>query len=510
VRLEEIVATSTAIGQTRSRKAKTELLASCLRRLEPKEVPIAVAYLSGTLPQGTIGVGWASLRERPPAAAGSTLGLIEVDAALERIRLAVGRGSQEARRRELSALFGAATEPEQQFLSRLLIGELRQGALEGSVVEGVAAAAGVPAAQVRRALMLEGDLGTVAAAAIAQGEAGLGRFRLTVLRPVYPMLAQTAADTADAIDRIHPADVEWKLDGVRLQVHVLKGEVRAFARTLADVTERVPEVVEAMSGVPFEAAILDGEAIALRPDGRPHPFQVTGSRFASRVEVEGQRRSTPLSPFFFDVLHVDGDDLIDRPARERLEILDLRLPSGLRVPRMVAGEAGTAERFLDDALAHGHEGVMVKALDAPYEAGRRGAGWLKVKRAHTLDLVVLAAEWGHGRRQGWLSNLHIGARDPNGGFVMLGKTFKGMTDEMLAWQTERLLELETSREGIVVDVRPELVVEVAFDGLQASPRYPGGMALRFARIKGYRHDKRPEDADAIDTVRAIFAGASSR
>jgi ATP-dependent DNA ligase I len=510
VRLEEIVATSEAIGQTRSRKAKTELLASCLRRLQPKEVPIAVAYLSGRLPQGTIGVGWASLRNRPPAAAGSTLGLIEVDGALERIRLAVGKGSHEARRRELSALLSAATEPEQEFLSRLLIGEIRQGALEGSVVEGVAAAAGVPAAQVRRALMLEGDLGTVAAAAIAEGEAGLRRFGLTVLRPVYPMLAQTAADTADALDRIHPADVEWKLDGVRLQVHVLEGEVRAFARTLADVTDRVPEVVDAMSELPFEAAILDGEAIALRLDGRPHPFQVTGSRFASRTDVEAQRRSTPLSAFFFDLLHLDGDDLIDRPAGERLEIMDRRLPSGLQVPRTVAGDAETAERFLDDALAHGHEGVMVKALDAPYEAGRRGAVWLKVKRAHTLDLVVLAAEWGHGRRQGWLSNLHLGARDPNGGFVMLGKTFKGMTDEMLGWQTERLLELETSREGIVVHVRPELVVEVAFDGLQASPRYPGGMALRFARIKGYRHDKRPVDADAIDTVRAIFAGASSR
>jgi ATP-dependent DNA ligase I len=509
VKLGEIVSTSAAIGQTRSRKAKTELLASFLRRLQPRELPIAVAYLSGRLPQGTIGVGWASLRERPPPAAGSTLGLIEVDAALERIRLAVGAGSQEARKRELSALLAAMTDPEQEFLSRLLIGELRQGALEGSVVEGVAAAAGVPAAQVRRALMLEGDLGSVAAAAIAEGETGLRRFSLTVLRPVYPMLAQTAADTADALGRIHPADVEWKLDGVRLQVHVLREEVRVFARTLADVTDRVPEVVDAMSGLPFEAAILDGEAIALRPDGRPHPFQVTGSRFASRTDVDGQRRSTPLSPFFFDLLHLDGEDLIDRPARERLEIMDRHLPGELRVPRTVAGDAETAERFLDDALGQGHEGVMVKALDASYEAGRRGAGWLKVKRAHTLDLVVLAAEWGHGRRRGWLSNLHLGARDPNGGFVMLGKTFKGMTDEMLAWQTERLLELETSREGIVVQVRPELVVEVAFDGLQASPRYPAGMALRFARIKGYRHDKRPVDADQIDTVRAIFAGASS-
>jgi ATP-dependent DNA ligase I len=508
VRLEDIVSTSSSIGETRSRRAKTELIASCLRRVEPEEVPIAVAYLSGKLPQGTIGVGWASLRDRPEAAGIASLELLEVNATLERLRLAAGKGSQSARRAELSALLASATAPEQEFLSRLLMGDLRQGALEGSVVEGVAAAAGIPSPQVRRALMVEGDLGTVAATAIADGEAGLARFRLTVLRPVYPMLAQTAQDTVDALGRIHPADVEWKLDGVRLQVHLKAGEVRAFARTLADVTDRVPEVVEEVARLPLEAAILDGEAIALRPDGRPHPFQVTGSRFASRVDVERQRRTTPLSPFFFDVLHVDGEDLIDRPASERLEMMDVRLPASVRVPRTIADDAAAAERFLDDALAHGHEGVMVKALDAPYEAGRRGAGWLKVKRAHTLDLVVLAVEWGHGRRRGWLSNLHLGARDPNGGFVMLGKTFKGMTDEMLAWQTERLLALETSRDGIVVHVRPELVVEVAFDGLQASPRYPGGMALRFARVKGYRHDKRPEDADTIQTVRAIFAGAS--
>jgi ATP-dependent DNA ligase I len=508
MKLAEIVATSEAIGETRSRKVKTELLAACLRGLRPEEVRVAVAYLSGRLPQGTIGVGWASLRERRRPATEPTLELLEVDAAFERIKGAAGKGSQAGRKEELAALFGSATEPEQGFLGRLLMGELRQGALEGSVVEGVAAAAGVRGAQVRRALMLEGDLGTVAAAALADGEPGLDRFRLSVLRPVYPMLAQTAADAEDALAKIRPADVEWKFDGVRLQVHVLDGRVRAFARTLADVTDRVPEVVEAMAALPLKAAILDGEAIALRPDGRPHPFQVTGSRFASRIDLDRLRASTPLSPFFFDILHLDGEDLIDRPATERLEILDASLPEALRVPRMVAEDGATAERFLDDALAHGHEGVMVKALDAPYEAGRRGSGWLKVKRARTLDLVVLAVEWGHGRREGWLSNLHLGARDPHGGFVMLGKTFKGMTDEMLAWQTERLLELETSREGIVVHVRPELVVEVAFDGLQASPRYPAGMALRFARVKGYRYDKRPEDADTIETVRAIFEGSS--
>jgi DNA ligase-1 len=376
------------------------------------------------------------------------------------------------------------------------------------MVEAVASAADVPAAEVRRASMVAGDLGPVAAAALERGTAGLAAFHLTVLRPVRPMLAQTAADTDEALARIHPAAVEWKLDGARIQVHRLGGEVRAFTRTLADVTDRIPEIVDVVLGMPFEAAILDGEAIALHEGGRPHPFQVTMSRFGSRRDVDRQRGSVPLSSFFFDCLHLDGQDLLDRPARERLAALDARLPEPIRVPRIVAADAAEAGRFLDDVLARGHEGVMVKALDAPYEAGRRGAGWLKVKRAHTLDLVVLAAEWGHGRRRGWLSNLHLGARDAaSGDFVMLGKTFKGMTDEMLAWQTERLLELETSRDGITVFVRPELVVEVAFDGLQASRRYPGGLALRFARVKGYRHDKTPADADTIETVRAIAAGA---
>jgi len=336
-------------------------------------------------------------------------------------------------------------------------------------------------------------------------------FHLTVLRPVQPMLAQTADDVEDALRRIVPAAVEWKLDGARIQVHLLDGDVRVYTRNLADVTGRVPEVVEAVGRLPVSSAILDGEAIALRPGGRPYPFQVTMSRFGSRLDVESQRGSVPLSPFYFDCLHMDGDDLIDRPARERFAVLEARLPEDLRVRRTVARTSGEAERFLDDALARGHEGVMVKSLDAPYEAGRRGSGWLKVKRAHTLDLMVLAAEWGHGRRRGWLSNLHLGARDPvTGGFVMLGKTFKGMTDEMLTWQTERFLSLETDRDDYTVHVRPEVVVEVAFDGVQSSPRYPGGLALRFARVKGYRPDKGPKDVDDIATVRAIHAAASDQ
>jgi DNA ligase-1 len=510
VLLDEIARTSAAVGQTRSRLAKIDLLAATLRHLGPDEVPIAVAYLSGVLPQGTVGVGWASLRHLPPPATlPPTLEVREVHAALNRIAAASGKGSQATRRGEVTELFSRTTEQEQRFLLGLLSGEIRQGALEGIMVEAVAKAASVPAPEVRRALMVAGDLGVVAAEAVANGTQGLAGFRLTMLRPIQPMLAQTATDLTDALGRIHPAAIEWKLDGARIQVHRLDGDVRAFTRNLADITDRVPEVVEAVRALPVNALILDGEAIALRPDGRPHPFQMTMSRFGSRLDVPELRRTVPLSSFYFDVLHLDGDDLIDKPAEERIAALDARIPEELGVPRILTADPEEADRFLDGALERGHEGVMVKALDAPYEAGRRGASWLKVKRAHTLDLVVLAVEWGHGRRQGWLSNLHLGASDPaTGGYVMLGKTFKGMTDEMLAWQTERFLQLETRRDDFTVYVRPELVVEVAFDGVQRSPRYPAGLALRFARVKGYRLDKRPEDADTIETVRAIHAGSS--
>ncbi len=505
--LDEIVRASADVAGTRSRRAKTERLASILRELRPPEVPVAVAYLAGELPQGSIGVGWAALRSLPDPASAPTLELLDVDASLALIAAAIGSGSQATRRSLLAELFARATEPEQEFLSRLLLGDLRQGALEGVMIGAVARAADRPATDVRRAVMLAGNLRAVAAAAMADGGEGLARFSLTPLSPIQPMLAQTAADLDDALARVRPAAVEWKLDGARLQVHRRGDEVRAFTRNLADVTDRVPELVEAVRGLPVEAAILDGEAIALRPDGRPEPFQVTMSRFGSRREG-AVGRAVPLSVFFFDALHVDGEDLVDRPASERLAVLDARLPESLRLPRIETADAKEADRFLDGALERGHEGVMVKALDAPYEAGRRGASWLKVKRAHTLDLVVLAAEWGHGRRQGWLSNLHVGARDPQtGGFVMLGKTFKGMTDEMLAWQTEHLQQLEVRRDAYTVYVRPELVVEVAFDGVQRSPRYEGGLALRFARVKGYRPDKGADEADTIDTVRAIHAGA---
>jgi ATP-dependent DNA ligase I len=509
VLLSEIAEASADVAATSSRLAKVERLGQALEQASVDEVPVAVGYLSGVLPQGTIGVGWAALRQLPePAVPPPTLQLLEVDAAASRIAGISGAGSQAARRDEIAALFGRATEREQRFLVGLMLGELRQGALEGVMVEAVARAARIPAAQVRRAVMLAGELGPVAAAAIGAGEGGLSRFGLTVLSPIQPMLAQTGDDLDDALARIRPAAVEWKLDGARLQVHRSGDEVRGFTRNLADITDRIPEIVEAVRTLDVESVVLDGEAIALDGDGRPLRFQQTMSRFGSKVKVADARKKVPLSPFFFDVLHVDGETLIDRPARERLAMLEERVPEALRVPRIETADVEVAQAFLQDALARGHEGVMVKSLEAPYEAGRRGAGWLKVKPSHTLDLVVLAAEWGHGRRQGKLSNLHLGARDLVGGsFVMLGKTFKGLTDQMLAWQTERLLELETRREGHIVFVRPELVVEVAFDGVQSSPRYPGGVALRFARVKGYRPDKSPAESDTIETVRAIHARA---
>jgi DNA ligase-1 len=506
--LAEVAQASADVAATSSRLAKVSRLAEVLAAASADEVPVAVAYLSGVLPQGTIGVGWAALRDVPePAEPPPTLELLDVDASASRLAGMSGAGSQAARRDELAKLFGRATEPEQRFLRGLFLGELRQGALEGVMVEAVARAAEIPAAEVRRAVMLAGELGSVAAAAIGEGREGMSRFRLTPLSPIQPMLAQTGDDLDDALARVGRAAVEWKLDGARLQVHRVDDEVRAFTRNLADITDRVPEIVAAVRELPVTSVVLDGEAIALDDDGRPRRFQQTMSRFGTKVDVGDLRKKVPLSSFFFDVLHLDGEDLIDRPASGRLAALDERIPEPLRVPRIETEDVAEAQRFLEDALARGHEGVMVKALDAPYEAGRRGAGWLKVKVAHTLDLVVLAAEWGHGRRQGWLSNLHLGARDPQtGSFVMLGKTFKGMTDELLAWQTERLQELATSSDGYVVHVRPELVVEIAFDGVQTSTRYSGGMALRFARVKGYRPDKRPEEADTIDTVRAIHAG----
>jgi DNA ligase-1 len=504
--LQDIAETSDKVALSSARGAKVEHLAACLRRLEPAEAAIGVAYLTGQLRQRQIGVGFATLREPTAAADAPSLTLGRVDAALERIGRQTGPGSQAERRRLLAELLARATTAEQDFLRRLLLGELRQGALEGVMLEAVARAVGASSRDVLRAFLLQGSLTAVAEAALRDGVAGLRSFQLEVGRPIRPMLAQTAPDLPTALARTGPAAVEWKLDGARIQVHVRGSEVRVFTRSLDDVTARVPELVEAARALPAQSVLLDGETLALREDGRPYPFQVTAGRFGSRLDPERMRASLPLTPFFFDLLHVDGEDLVDRGVGERHAALAALVPERWQVPRIVTDDPLVAADFLSDTLERGHEGFLVKSLSAPYEAGRRGAGWIKVKPRHTLDLVVLAAEWGHGRRQGLLSNLHLGARHPaSGELVMLGKTFKGLTDEMLAWQTRRLLELERARDRWTVYVRPELVVEVAFDGVQRSPRYPGGVTLRFARVIRYRPDKAADEADSIDQVRAIGA-----
>ena len=485
----ELAAAVEDVRALSGRLAKVERIAAALRALDAPERAAGAMMLAGSLRQRVLGVGWAALREDPPPPADdASLTVSEVDAALDAVAAMSGAGSVAARRAALVALMARATASEQEYLRALVLGGVRQGALVAVVGDAVAKASGEPAKAVRRALMLRGELGAVAEVALAGGD--LGQFRLEVGRPIAPMLASTARDVAAALEKTGAGAVEWKLDGARIQVHRSGDVVGIFTRTLDDVTARLPEVVSAALALPARSFVLDGEAIALREDGRPFPFQVTGSRFAS---ASG---SIELTPMFFDLLHLDGEDLLDRPGSERAAALSALVPSEWRVPR------GGPEQ-LELALATGHEGVVVKALDAPYEAGRRGSAWVKVKPVHTLDLVVLAVEWGSGRRRGLLSNLWLGARGPDG-FVMLGKTFKGLTDEMLRWQTEALLALETSRSAHVVHVRPELVVEIAFDGVQTSPRYPGGVALRFARVLRHRPDKPAAQADTIESVLAFM------
>lgn len=503
--LTDVAAASAEVGALSARSAKISRIAAVLGAAadHPATVAIVVDWLSGELPQRQIGVGWAALRSLPPPADGPPLTVIEVDAALSDIKAVAGRGSAATRTELLHALFRAATEVEQTFLRGLLSGGLRQGALAGVMADAVARAAGLPAADVRRAAMLSGDLATVAAAAMSDGADALRRFTLAVGRPVSPMLAQTATDVGDALEKLGGAAIfETKLDGVRVQIHRSGTEVSVYTRSLDDITARVPDVVSAVLALPVTNLIADAEALAMRPDGRPHRFQVTSSRVGKRSDDGAQ----PLSVFFFDLLHRDGTDLLDQPAQRRREALDEVVPEPLRVRRCVTSDSVVAQQFLDETLAAGHEGVMAKHPESPYEAGRRGAGWLKVKPVHTLDLVVLAVDWGSGRRTGKLSNIHLGARDPaTGGYVMLGKTFKGMTDAMLDWQTARFTELaDGPMDGYVVRLRPEQVVEIAFDGVQGSSRYPGKMALRFARVLRYRDDKRPEEADTIDTVRSLY------
>ncbi|MCX4673230.1 ATP-dependent DNA ligase [Streptomyces sp. NBC_01381] len=506
--LARLAHVSHSVATTSARSGKIALLADLFRAAEPDDVPVVIPYLAGRLPQGRLGIGWNLLKDPVEPACEPTLTVRGTDAALTAIGAVTGPGSQAERKRLIRELMGAATAEEQRFLFGLLTGEVRQGALDAIAVEGLARATEVPATAVRRAVMLAGAVSPVAQALLARGPAALDEFRLSLGRPVLPMLAHGAASVGEGIDKLGPCAVEEKLDGIRVQVHRDGDDVRVYTRTLDDITDRLPELTAVARELRGERFILDGEVIALGGDGRPRPFQEVAGRVGSRVDVATAAAELPLSPVFFDALYADGLDLLDLPCTERHARLARLVPEPMRVRRTVVDEPEDearrrdADAFFADTLRRGHEGVVLKALDSPYSAGRRGASWLKVKPVHTLDLVVLAAEWGHGRRTGKLSNLHLGARRADGTYAMLGKTFKGMTDAMLAWQTERLRELAVSDDGFLVTVRPELVVEIAYDGLQKSTRYPAGVTLRFARVVRYREDKSPAEADSVETVLA--------
>jgi DNA ligase-1 len=503
VLLADLVSTSAAVAATRSRKAKTAAIAERLAQAERAELEVVTSYLAGSLLQRRTGLGWRSLSTLPTPATEPSLDVLEVHGAFERLQAVAGPGSAAARSTAVAELFGRATADEQAWLRGIVTGEVRQGALDSLVQEALAAAAGVPTAAVRRAAMLAGSTVAIAGRAFA-GEDALAEVGLEVGRPVLPMLASSAPTVPEALAKAGgQVAVDTKLDGIRIQVHRAGDDVVIASRTLDDLTARLPEVAELVRSLPADRLVLDGEAISIGDDGRPRPFQETASRTATR-----SAGGVHVSAYFFDLLHLDGRDLLDEPLVDRLAALDALVPEPHRVARVMTDDTAEAEAFAARVLQAGHEGVVVKSLAAPWEAGRRGAGWIKVKPVHTLDLVVLAVEWGSGRRRGWLSNIHLGARDPEtGGFVMLGKTFKGMTDEMLRWQTERFTELATDgTDGWVVPVRPEQVVEIALDGVQRSTTYPGGVALRFARVLRYRDDKTPDEADTIETVQALLGG----
>lgn len=503
---------SQEVAATRARSRKTVLLAGLFRETDPDDVPVVIPYLAGRLPQGRLGIGRQALDQRVEPAAEPTLTVRGVDARLTEIGAVTGTGSQAERKRLVGALLAAATEDEQRYLVGLITGEVRQGALDALAAEGLSGATGAAPEAVRRAVMLSGSLQTVAMALLADGPPALDRFRLTVGRPVWPMLAHTASSVTEAVEKLGDCAVEEKLDGIRVQVHRDGGTVRIWTRTLEEITDRLPELVTAARELPEHRFILDGEVIALDEDGRPRPFQETSGRVGSRVDVGTAARQVPVSPVFFDALSVDDRDLLDLPFAERHAELARLVPEPMRVRRALVhgpGDHAAAEAFLDGTLARGHEGVVVKALDAPYSAGRRGASWLKIKPVHTLDLVVLGGEWGTGRRAQWLSVLRLAAREADGTFAMLGKTFIGMTDAQLAWQTGRLRELAVQEHGWGFTVRPELVVEIAYDGLQRSRRYPAGVALRFARLVRYREDKSPAEADTVETVLAAHPGVAA-
>ena len=507
--LRRLVELSAQVRGTPKKTEKVERIAALLRETSGKDVELLALYLCGTLPQGRIGIGWSTVERamaEQPSADAAPLTLHDVDRALDEVAGAKGAGSGARRAAALGGMVARALPDERRFLAQLLMGETRQGAQEGLVLEAVAKAAGLPAATVREAAMYAGDVGRVARGALEQGALGLSRYTLQVLSPIAPMLANPADDTEAAIERLGEAAFEYKVDGARIQLHKAGDEVRVFTRHLQDVTGRVPEVVAWARTLAPRELVIEGEAIALRADGRPHPFQTTMSRFGRSKNMEAVREQFPLSAFFFDLLLRDGEgSFVSRPYADRAGALAATVAPDRLLPRIVTADADAAERFLRQSLEAGHEGLMAKSLSAPYAAGQRGFHWLKLKAAHTLDLVVIAGEWGSGRREGWLSNLHLGARDEQSGrFVMLGKTFKGLTDELLRWQTERFLALETGRDGHVVHVRPEQVVEIAFNDVQESPRYPAGLALRFARVKRYRTDKPAGEADTLAMVRAIF------
>jgi DNA ligase-1 len=498
VLLEELATASDAVGATAKRNEKVAFIADVLQRLALAEIVPTVAFLVGTTPLGRIGVGWATMSavSASPAEEASVT-IADVDAAFGRLEAMSGEGVQVQRQGELTRLLGRSTESEQRLLRGILSGELRQGALEGVMATAIAKAAGVPVASVRRAAMMAGDLGAAAVAGLTGGKEALEAVSLEPLRPVQPMLASPSAGVGEAMASIGRAQVDWKLDGVRVQAHRVGDNVRLFTRNLNDVTDRLGDVADVVRSFPGGDLVLDGEAMGILDDGSPRRFQ------------ESMRRDTGMNAFFFDILHADGTAVHDEPLALRRELLARLVPESARLPSIITSDTATAESFLRSAIDAGHEGVMIKDLTQPYEAGRRGKGWRKVKPVYTLDLVVIAVEWGYGRRTGYLSNIHLGARNPDdGSLVMVGKTFKGMTDEMLRWQTERFTELQVGEGSIggrhAVHLRPEQVVEIAVDGVQVSTTYPGGVALRFARVKRYRPDKAAVDADTIDAVRSLL------
>jgi ATP-dependent DNA ligase I len=506
MKLAAVVEASRLVAETPRRLEKVEILARLLRQLHTDEVEIVAAFLAGRLRQGRIGIGYAAIRNAAGSAAPDpTLEVIEVDRAFQEILSTAGAGSQRQRLELLRAMMARATEAEQHFLLRLLVGELRQGALEAVMVDALAKASGAAGEKVRRAVMLAGDIVPVAKALLESGEAALAQYDVQLFRPLQPMLAGSAEDVGEALAEIGEAALEYKMDGARVQVHRSGDDVVVYSRALNDVSAAVPEVVELVRALPGKDLILDGEVISLLPGGRPQPFQTTMRRFGRKLDVERMRAELPMTPFWFDLLYWNGAPLLDESQARRFALLSEIAPHSL-IPHTAATNQHIAAEFLEQALAHGHEGIMAKAIDAKYAAGSRGQSWIKIKRARTLDLVILAAEWGHGRRKGWLSNLHLGARDTvKGGFAMLGKTFKGLTDEMLAWQTQELLKLEIGRDSYTVYVEPKLVAEIAFNEIQVSPRYPSGLALRFARVKRFRNDKTVSEADTFETVQKLAA-----